>query len=133
MPPAARGAGRGVAAALAALAALAAAPAAADAPAAAAQVVSVASAAQLAAALNSGAAHVLITEHLDLRSLPVTAEDSNGSIFDENDTLISLRVRASAHGLPQRCGSVFGENDTLASLRARPPRRFGMCLRVATM
>ena len=93
-----------------ALLALAAPTARGDAGAVAPAVV-VATAAELAKAVNGGAAHIVVTDHLDLSTLPVfgsfgtpTTDDSILRSNFRNDAasleLASIRVRPSPHEVP---------------------------------
>ena len=78
---------------------------------AAAPAVAVATAAELAAAVDGGAAHIVVTEHLDLSDLPVfdldgepATDASFGRILFINTPssleLASIRVRPSPHKVP---------------------------------
>ena len=72
---------------------------------AAAPAVAVATAAELAAAVDGGAAHIVVTDHLDLSDLPVfddygapTTDDSLfRTTFLDPPSLTSIRVRPSPH------------------------------------
>ena len=77
----------------------------------AAPAVAVATAAELAAAVDGGAAHIVVTEHLDLSDLPVfdldgepATDASFGRILFINTPssleLASIRVRPSPHKVP---------------------------------
>ena len=82
-----------------------AAPAARGDAGAAAPAVAVATAAELAAAVDGGAAHIVVTDHLDLSDLPVfddygapTTDDSLfRTTFLDPPSLTSIRVRPSPH------------------------------------
>ena len=71
----------------------------------AAPAVAVATAAELAAAVDGGAAHIVVTDHLDLSDLPVfddygapTTDDSLfRTTFLDPPSLTSIRVRPSPH------------------------------------
>ena len=83
-----------------------AAPAARGDAGAAAPAVAVATAAELAAAVNGGAVHIVVTDHLDLSDLPIFGEfgfqTTDDDLFRANfylrdSELASIRVRRSQH------------------------------------
>lgn len=80
-------------------------PSRADAESAAAAVTAVTTAAQLVAAVDSGAAHILVNDHLDFGMQPGSAADASAYIR-ASATLSSIRVRFfSFFSRPLKCSS----------------------------
>ena len=92
----------------------------------AAEVTRVSNAAGLKAALDSGVAHVVITNHLDLRLLPTQGEGALRNVFKPSNTLASIRVRSCPPHMPSApgpLGHACHQQCSATATAARQPRR----------